>query len=67
MAYKKNNRKSNSSKKKNKRNSRDKILTQFAYNYGQITRGLGNPDSKIASAFERGKAVPEQRKKKSLF
>lgn len=42
-------------------------LTSLAYKMGQVQRGLQNPDSKISSAYDRGKTKPEKRKKQSLF
>ena len=42
-------------------------LTRLAFKLGQIERGRGNPDSRIADAYNRGKTKPEKRPKKTLF
>ena len=47
--------------------NRSSDLTSLAYKMGQVQRGLQNPDSKISSAYDRGKTKPERRKKQTLF
>ena len=50
-----------------RKTSRASDLTSLAYKMGQVQRGLQNPDSKISSAYDRGKTKPARRKKQSLF
>ena len=47
--------------------SYSKEITRFARMMGAVERGRKNPDSLIASAYERGAAEREKRQKKSLF
>lgn len=61
MAYKRNYRKN-----QNKKPNRATELTRFAYNMGQVQRGLKNPDSRITASYDAGKNSVEK-KKKPLF
>lgn len=50
-----------------KKNARAKELTTLAFKMGQVKRGLDNPNSRISSAYNRGKTKPTKKQKKSLF
>ena len=50
-----------------KNNARAKELTTLAFKMGQVKRGLENPESRISSAYNRGKTKPTKKQKKSLF
>lgn len=60
-------RKTTKAKKRKTRAERGRELTSFAYNMGLIDRGRANPDSRVAKAYNRGKAIPEERKKSTLL
>ena len=63
-----NSRRYNGSRRKNsKRMSKTKRLTSFAYNMGQVQRGLSNPNSMISESYAKGQKTPEKKNKKSLF
>lgn len=51
------------SKKKSKYCAQEK----FAYIFGQVTRGLNNPESRITESFNNGKKVKDKKPKKSLY
>ena len=74
MAYKRYNGNFKSYKKRNKtrRNGRSSKkryseVERAAYLYGQVQRGLDNPNSKITASFERGKKKPKKVVRKPLF
>lgn len=54
-------------KRNGNKNSYSKEITKFARMMGAVERGRKNPDSLIASAYEKGAAEREKRQKKSLF
>lgn len=60
-------RKTTKTKKRKTRAERTREIISFAYNLGLIDRGRANPDSRVSKAYNRGKAIPEERKKSSLL
>ena len=58
----------NSARSRRRRSSNNATtLTRLARLMGQVDRGRSNSESRIAAAYESGRATPERRKKKPLF
>ena len=52
---------------KKKKRSKYTEQEKFAYRYGQVQRGLKNPNSRIAESFNNGQKVREKKARKSLY
>lgn len=66
---KKNGRGFSSRKTKGSKTKKSKYtkVEQAAYLFGQVERGIKNPNSRIYESYTRGNTKPEKREKKPLF
>ena len=55
------------SKSKGRKKSKYTKQENFAYIFGQVSRGLKNPDSRITESFNNGQKPKDKKQKKSLY